>query len=315
MTLSYWMPWAVAGLVVVAAARRFPLRRKGLAGALGVHLGLTLTLPLAVLALDRWLRTALGYPPRSTFGVDYFRTLNTSTIIYWGLVVLVELGARQRGLREREQRAAELAGRLKEAQLRSLQARIEPHFLFNTLNAIQAHVREDPGRADDMVAALADLLRATLREDVPAEVPLREELDFIGRYLDLQSLRLGDRLKVRFDVDPSVQDAPVPHFVLQPLVENAVEHGVASRSEVGNVEIRGRVENGMLVLSVEDDGPGPAWVAARRDPGPIGLANTRERLVRRYGPEASLDLRAREGGGARATVCIPFSGGGWGSPR
>lgn len=306
VTLSFWLPWALAGVLVLLAAHRFPLRRKGLYAAVAMHLALNALLAAGVITVYRTMRAGLGYPPRATFGVDYLRTLNTSVIVYWGLVALAELAAHQKRHRERERRAADLAARLQQAQLRALRAQLQPHFLFNTLNAIQAHLRDDPARADDMVAALAELLRSTLRDDVPAEVSVRDELDFIRRYLDLQQLRLGDRLLVHLDIETAAYEARFPFLMLQPLVENAIEHGVEGRRGPGRITIGGHIEGERLSLTVEDDGPGPGARRGKEGRGPLGLANIRERLRNLYGEQGGLRLEGREGGGTRVTVVVPF---------
>jgi LytS/YehU family sensor histidine kinase len=178
---------------------------------------------------------------------------------------------------------------------------IHPHFLFNTLNAIAALMREDIEAADVMIARLGDLLRVTLATaDVP-EVPLRRELELTDMYLDIQRARMGDRLTTRVSAEPQTLDVQVPTLLLQPLVENAIRHGAAARSGPAMIEVRAQRDGNLLVIDVEDDGPGP--------PGTIlpghGLENTRMRLAAAYGPSAGVDVRPRHGGGAVARVTLP----------
>jgi LytS/YehU family sensor histidine kinase len=187
-----------------------------------------------------------------------------------------------------------------------LQMQLQPHFLFNTLHGIAMLTDTDPAAAESMAVKLAELLRATLRlRDVP-EVPLRTELELLRTYLEIEEVRFGDRLVVTFAVPDDLLDASVPSFLLQPIVENAVRHGVAPRVETGHITIGAVREAGALVLSVEDDGPGfdtdPFAVAG------VGLSATRDRLALRYGSGGAIqcDSRGALAPGARVTIRIPL---------
>ena len=214
-----------------------------------------------------------------------------------------ELGRR---LRERETQAARLEARLADARLQALGSQLHPHFLFNTLTAISVLVHRAPDDADTMLTRLADLLRATLRQPPAHEIPLGEELALLARYVDIMRVRYGPRLVVETRVPPAAADLLVPTFALQPLVENAIEHGVARRAGQGTVTVSAAVEDGRLRLEVEDDGPGVA-VGSNGDDGGngIGLANTRQRLRQLYGDRQRLDLAAAPGGGTRAVMELP----------
>ena len=206
--------------------------------------------------------------------------------------------------RERELTASRLQGQLAHAQLQALRMQLNPHFLFNALNSISMLVRGNRNdEAVRMLAGLGDLLRGVLEEDRPNEVPLREELDFLGRYLAIEQIRAG-RLQVLVEVPPELMEACVPNLILQPLVENAIRHGIARSSAAGLVEIGAWRENGSLLLSVRDDGPGLAGAESGREG--VGLSNTRARLARMYGDRQRLELANAEGGGARVTIRLPY---------
>jgi LytS/YehU family sensor histidine kinase len=208
--------------------------------------------------------------------------------------------------RERETQAARLTAQLAEARLGALRMQLRPHFLFNSLNAITVVVRDQDTRtATRMLEQLGEVLHQVMRADRPQEVSLAEELDFLRRILELEQIRFSDRLHPEFDLDPALLGAAVPDFILQPLVENALRHGLAARTAATLLRIEARREGEQLVLTVTDDGPGPSEVAAERREG-VGLANTRERLATLYGGAASLTLEATAGGGARATIRIPW---------
>jgi sensor histidine kinase YesM len=211
-----------------------------------------------------------------------------------------------RKYRERELRASQLQAQLAQTQLQVLKMQLHPHFLFNTLNAISALIHQDIEVADRMIARLGELLRATLENANLQEVPLRQELDFIQPYLEIEQARLGPRLHVRFAVDAGAMDSLVPNMLLQPLVENAIRHGIAPRAEPGTIEISAQRENGTLRLKVRDDGPGIDPAASGKRQRGLGLANTRARLQQLYGPAHSLELGNGPQGGLEVMVTIPF---------
>jgi LytS/YehU family sensor histidine kinase len=208
--------------------------------------------------------------------------------------------------RERELRAARLEAALATAQLQALQAQLHPHFLFNTLNAIASLIPEDAAAAEEMVEALSELLRAALQDGGAREIPLRRELDLADQYVRIQQLRFHDRLRVHRDVDPDTLDALVPPLLLQPLVENAIRHGIGSRPEGGIVTLRAHRENGWLLLAVEDDGRGlPAGTAVASGNG-VGLTNARARLERLHGTSAQLELANGASRGTTVHVRLPL---------
>jgi LytS/YehU family sensor histidine kinase len=201
---------------------------------------------------------------------------------------------------------AELRENAARAELAALQARINPHFFFNTLNTISSLLAEDPARADDVVQTLADLFRYTFMAATAGRVPLQEELDFVEGYLAIERARFGDRLRVHWEVDDAARSVPVPGLILQPLVENAVGHGIAPLSGGGSVRISARLRDGALVIEVGNDG-----ADLRDEPEALitdghGLGNVRRRLLTLYGAEGELSLRPNEGGpGVVAALRIP----------
>ncbi|HEX6695001.1 MAG TPA: histidine kinase [Longimicrobiales bacterium] len=210
-------------------------------------------------------------------------------------------------LRERERAEAGLQTRLKEAQLGALRMQLQPHFLFNTLNTIAMLVREGETQTSvRMLARLSDLLRHLLDDRGDQEIPLRQELDFLSRYLEIEQLRFQDRLRVEMDVEEGTRDAFVPNLVLQPIVENALRHGIARRAASGTIALRAARENGHLLLSVCDDGPGLAASFAPQDATGIGLRNTFDRLNFLYGSNATMDVRNSPDQGVTVTLRIPW---------
>jgi sensor histidine kinase YesM len=210
--------------------------------------------------------------------------------------------------REREVRATQLEAQLAQAQLQALKMQLHPHFLFNTLNGIAGLVRDSRNKAAvDMLVGLSDLLRYTLENAGKQEVPLREELDFLELYLDIQKMRFPDRLQVEMHVASDTLDALVPNLILQPLVENAIRHGVSLRATAGMIGINAERVDGVLQITVHDDGPGLRPVASSQSAGDgIGLSNTRARLAQLYGAAHRFTTENRVGGGFEAALAIPF---------
>jgi two-component system LytT family sensor kinase len=225
--------------------------------------------------------------------------------IYIGLLMAAHLVVFHHAGRERERRALLAEARLAEARLATLQTQIQPHFLFNTLNAVTSLIADQPRQAEAMLCALADLLRGVLDVSNRREVALAEELDFIDRYLAIQLIRFSDRLMVDRHVSAECLSAVVPPLILQPLVENALIHGIAPRSTPGRVIVSAHREGDRLVLAVTDDGLGLRETVPSQGAG-VGLANIRARLDAIHGNAASLELAPVREGGLRATIALPF---------
>lgn len=303
--------WLLYGLLtpgVFYVARRYPLGSGRTLAHLPIHIVASVVLCAAWAGMGLLLQWALfpaqGAPPmRGSLGW-FFTSLPFGVAVYFAVLGVEHAVRHFLEARERETQAARLSAQLAEARLGALRMQLQPHFLFNCLNALSVVIRDqDTQTADRMIEQLGQLLRRVTRQHSGEEVPLREELDFVRQYLALEEVRFSDRLVPVISCERDVEHAAVPEFILQPLVENAIRHGLARRSEATRVEVSARREGELLVLDVADDGPGPEAPSAS---GGIGLANTRARLQTLYGARASLALCVRREGGALATVRLPF---------
>jgi sensor histidine kinase YesM len=301
--LADWYACGIFVPVLVVATRRWPLDRRHVSMRLPLHAGLLLAVVVAKIALFHQIRPLLLPGNDLTFAGLLAGSAISETIAFGAVAGVLHAAEFYRRYRERETFAIQLQARLSDAQLRALRAQLNPHFLFNTLNAATALMHRDPDAADAMLTRLGELLRLTLRADPQHETPLREEISLLERYLAIMQIRFADRVTVRCVVDPQVADALVPSFILQPIVENAFEHGVARLQRAGTIEISATSSGGMLVLRVHDDGPGPAGAEPRAG---VGLANARTRLAELYGAEGSLEFLASQGGGTTVEVRLPL---------
>jgi len=300
MALAEWWVWAVLTLPVVALARRWPLERGRLWRSVPVHVLASIVLAILKVAIDRAMRRSIfGFP------VSYFLISNLvpQLVIYWGIVGAAHGLVYYRRSRERELRASHLEARLAEARLQLLQMQLQPHFLFNTLHAISELVHEDAETADRMIAGLSDLLREALDANAVREVTLARELQLLQRYIDIQTARFGERLTVGVDIEPRALGALVPSLLLQPLVENAIRHGLASRAAPGRIDVRGTTAGDRLIVEVSDDGLGLERPDAVREG--VGVGNTRARLQELYGADATFEMRDRPTGGVSVIVTLP----------
>jgi two-component sensor histidine kinase len=302
--------WALLTPAVFALQRRLPIARETWWWAIPLHLAFGV-LAMVLIYLTR-LFVAFAYYDESLAGFwsrvtsEFYGRNLVDVAIYWTVFGAGYTVAVSERFRATEVRAARLEKDLAQAETKALKAQLHPHFLFNTLNTVSSLVREGQSReAVSLVARLASLLRLALETTGQQEVPLRQELDFLRRYLEIQQLRFPDRLRTEFRADPEILEARVPHLVLQPLVENAVVHGFSRRVDVGHVVVEAERVGDRLRLRVLDDGPGFARAAPSSGTG-IGLANTRERLARLYLGDASLSWRDRPEGGAEVLVDLPF---------
>jgi two-component system LytT family sensor kinase len=300
VALVDWYLWALLTPGVVWLARRFRLNRRHWAGSLPIHVPASLICTVAKQLADTFCAMAIT---GTTRGPTTFMKIYVTFLTYWAIVGITYAFEHYHKYRERDLQAAHLQTALARAQVQSLQMQLHPHFLFNTLNAIAALMREDIEAADVMIARLGDLLRVALATtDVP-EVPLRRELELVDMYLDIQRARMGDRLRTRVSAESETLDWLVPTLLLQPLVENAIHHGAAARAGPTSIEVCARRDGNLLVIEVEDDGPGPPESIRHGH----GLENTRTRLVTAYGPSAGLDISPRRGGGAISRVRLPHA--------
>jgi two-component system, LytTR family, sensor kinase len=310
---SGWWAWAVLTPVVFALARRFPLRWPITGRTVTVHATGALVATLAHSSVYTLTSLALATkPPPISLSLLFFRSylgwLPVTVLVYVGLVGAghwLELATRER---EREQRTLALEAQLAGAELQALRMQLHPHFLFNTLNTIAALVRErDVTASVNLISKLGDVLRQVLRSPHRQEVPLAEEIAFTASYLEIEQVRFSDRLRVVWNVDDDATNAFVPHLILQPLVENALRHGIARREEAGLLEIGACRRGDRLLAWVRDDGPGLQSELVNSNG--IGVANVIARLNVLYRGEAALDLAPvplDDGGGVRATISLPF---------
>jgi signal transduction histidine kinase len=309
LQLAECLIWAGLTLIIFWLGKRFPLAQGRWLKSVAVHIlacvAVALVQTLLALLVAKVLRRDLPQPTlTSNVLFHYFvAKINNNVFLYWAILAVSQIVNYYRQARERELRASQLEARLAQTQLQILKMQLHPHFLFNTLNAISALIHQDVELADRMIARLGDLLRTTLENGDTQEVSLKQELEFIEPYLEIEKARLGARLTVGLDIDPAAMDAKVPNLILQPLVENAIRHGIAPRTEPGRIDIQARRENGFLHLAVADDGPGLA--AGEPSPG-IGLTNTRARLEKLYGSGHRLELTSGPRRGLRVAITIPF---------
>jgi signal transduction histidine kinase len=307
--LSLWYGWALLWVFVCQLARRCPLEQHDFAWRLLFHLAAAVVFAFAKILLDYPVILAFYCPTphlltlRRFVPMAVYDQFHTYVLIYWAMLGVAHAIDYRRQSRERALRTSQLEAKLAQAQLQLLKLQLHPHFLFNTLNSISALIHTDVELADRMIARLGDLLRLALQHFGAEEVPLREELEFLLSYLEIEQARLGPRLSFDLDVEPGTVEARVPTLLLQPLVENAIRHGVGARPGPGRVEVRARREAGWLRLEVRDSGPG---LTSGEPAEGVGLSNTRARLGRLYGDEYQFELAGGPGGGAVVRVVIPF---------
>src|SRR5438093_8794475 len=307
-----WYPWAFLTVGILWVARRCNLEREGLKRWILGHLGTNVLVALVYFTAYAWLLSGQkSVMDGSTFEFgNVFKKLvifyfHVTLVIYWAIVLAHQSWGYYQRSRERELQASALATELVRTRLEVLRMQLNPHFLFNTLHVISALIHENPEDADRIVARLSELLRVSLKQSDTQEVPLRQELSFLERYLEIEQVRFQDRLAVELDIESGLDDILVPSLILQPLVENAIRHGIAPREDMGRVKIAARRLNGMLELKVGDNGPGLPEIEVASHPEGVGLSNTRSRLSHLYGANHQFQLTPAPGGGLEVTLLIP----------
>lgn len=307
--------WGLVSPVIFRLAKRFGLRRQ-LVRNLLIHIGLSAIFSFAVLAVAAPVYWYFGYPnlERNPTLLHFFRGsafsatyLHMGLTIYWTTLVVAFATYYYRGLREGETKAAQLATQLAQAQLQALKMQIHPHFLFNTLNSIAALLHKDVEAADRMIARLGDFLRMTLKSSDAQTTNFGLELEFLRCYLDIERTRFQDRLIVEVDVEPQALEVTVPNLILQPIVENAIRHGIARQTISGCITIRAFKERERLIMQVEDNGPGLRTNGNSNQTCSegIGLNNTRARLKQFYGDDYQLKIANSSVRGVIVTLDIP----------
>ncbi|MBK7998260.1 MAG: histidine kinase [Verrucomicrobia bacterium] len=314
--LADWYVFALLSVPALWLGRRFPAAGPRWPQALAVHLLVSAAFSIGWMCLragfEEW-RTRGAEDP-VTFSAAFSQALGATfffnLLVYWGIVAGQNAFTYYWKFHERELHAAALETRLTEARLQALQMQLNPHFLFNTLNAIASLMHKDVDAADRMIVRLSELLRYALDSTNEQEVPLRQELDFLGRYLDIQRARFGERLTIKHEVEDAAKEARVPNLILQPLVENAIEHGLEPQARSGEIVLRAFRRDGRLVLEVEDNGVG--LKSGMKPSEGIGLSNTRARLQQLYGASQRLDFVSSPSGGLMVRIEIPFRSAGSG---
>lgn len=303
--LGDWYVFALLSIPVSSLARRFRFDPGKRWRSLVVHALASVGFSLAYMVL----RAGIGaWQSGAIFG-DAFRPLLVKTwhfnlLIYWVIVAVTQAFDYYRKYHERELHAAELEKHLAQAKLQALQMQLKPHFLFNTLHSISSLMHKDIEAADRMITRLSDLLRAALDSAETQEVSLRQELDLLQLYLGIEQIRFGERLTVEMDIAPEALEAQVPNLILQPLVENAIRHGIEPRARPGRIELHARRQAEDLTLQVCDNGNGIKTSKPARQG--VGLSNTRARLRELYGEAHRFEMAGRPEGGLRVELTIPY---------
>ena len=304
--------WALMAPLILRAREKMPLSRGYWVGGVGFHFTFSFLI-MAVFFLGRMAGYALFFDMSDAqtggfwkWSLDNFYGHNLIDMaFYWAVLAFGFSTEIYRKYRNEELRSAQLEARLIETELKALRQQMHPHFLFNTLNTVSVLVREQKNaEAVTLVARLSTLLRMALDNTGVPEVTLRQEMDFLARYLEIQQARFSDRLQVSIAITPDAMAARIPNLLLQPIVENAILHGIAPRPGPGHVDVSGRVEGGNLFLEVRDDGLG--FDGTKRAKEGIGLANTRERLTKIYGAHGQLLLRSEPGRGVTVQIVLPY---------
>jgi two-component system LytT family sensor kinase len=301
-----WLPWALATPFVIELARRWPMVRGGMFKAMSLHLAAFAAISVLAEGWSALLRVIFNPWHRSsppTFlnaWSDLLVEQLMMFVIAYALILTVTYVVDSR------ERTARLNEELSRAQLAVLRGQMDPHFMFNTLNSIASLVYEQRGDAAvGMIVGLSEFLRRASEDSHRAQVTLREEVEYLQRYIDIQKVRFGDRLRVSIDIPDELLATQVPNLLLQPLVENAIKHGVSKRLSGGEIQVAGMCRDGALRLTVYNDGP---W--AQEDlavaPHGVGLGNLRTRLKILHGDRSELLLKPAEAGGVEVIVTLPL---------
>ena len=303
----YAVVWSGAILVAIVATEQLPVTSTRQVGRILAHLGLCLivTVLWGVLAYYACLAIVPGWKP---LGVAKMLSATAKNVLFgYGLiVVLVHIILRVRLHRQQEVALLRQAHLAAQAKLQLLKLEMQPHFLFNALHSISSLIHSDPRAANETLVLVSDMLRHAVDTARIQEVPLRDELAILRLYTQIQQVRFGERLRLTWEVDDAALDAAVPHMLLQPLVENAIKHGLEAHSSAGRIVIGARQDSDMLRLSIRDDGPGHHVPSPRRGAG-LGIANVRTRLAQLYGDRHSFRIASAGGGGTEVTIRFPFT--------
>ena len=316
ITLAGWLVWSYCWFpvtpLILQMSQRFPLQQGKLMRALGIHLCAGIVTSFVITGLFIVAQMLIMAPlfPHNAPNFESFRTLAPKEIHHGLMVYGFVVGVAQAidyyfRYRERELQTSNLETRLVQAQLDALRTQLHPHFLFNTLNSISVLMHKDTEAAERMLLQLSNLLRVTLAGNLAHEIELRQELEILAHYLAIEQIRFQDRLTVRMHIDPTALEALVPQLFFQPLVENAIRHGIAERDSRGIIDLQAERRNGKIYLEVRDNGSGLDTATENLIEG-VGLSNTRARLQYLYGSESSLRVSNSEAGGLVVAAKLPF---------
>jgi signal transduction histidine kinase len=311
LNTTYWYLWALFTPAIVWLSQHFRFERQGLWRAVLVHLPSVILFSLSHIAamtgVQWWFARTQGksFPWWTEMQRAAVLNFDWEMMTYWTIVGLSHAVLYYRESRDRALRTSQLETRLVEAQLKTLQQQLHPHFLFNTLHAISALMHRDVEAADRTLMRLSDLLRLTLENIGQQEIALQAELDFLAKYLQIEQTRFADRLIVRFDVQPETLDTLVPNLILQPLVENAIKHGVARKTGPGHIDISARRDGDKLLMEVRDDGVGLSEDALTALQKGIGVSTTRARLQHLFGADYRFEFH-RQPAGLAVIVAVPW---------
>jgi LytS/YehU family sensor histidine kinase len=299
--------WAWALLVAIVSTERYPVTSRKQLGRILLHTVLALTVSMLWGVVGYYVCLAV-VPGWVAMGVPRMLAATTKVILFgYGLaVVLVHIVIQVRLQRHQEIELLRKAHQATEAQLQVLKLEMQPHFLFNALHAVSAQIHSNPKAANDTLVLVSDMLRHAVETTRLQEVPLREELAILRLYAQIQQVRFGERLKITWDIAEVTLDAAVPHMILQPILENALKHGLETHSDAGKVVISSRADGDTLCLAIRDDGPGVQTPSSRPGSG-LGLVNVRDRLAQLHGGRQSLRITAPPEGGTLVTISIPLS--------
>ena len=305
----YYYIWMGLSIPIAALGKRFPLKRNHWVKSIAFHFpmgalfgALHMLIFMPILFKFTSERSGIGTleAVKEALKFAYASRLQYGMIAYWSILAVTS------AIKERSN-AARLETQLAQAQLQALRMQLHPHFLFNTLHSISALVLDDGPQAKRMISNLGDFLRMTLDSSGAQQVPFSVELEFLRRYLAIEQVRFQDRLSVQIDVDPETLTASVPNLILQPIVENAIRHGIAPRIAPGHIEIQARKLNGSLNIQIQDDGVGPPEDSDAPPKQGVGLSNVRARLEQLYAENYRFDFSGLDTGGVRVTIEIPFT--------
>ncbi|MBI5216723.1 MAG: histidine kinase [Ignavibacteriae bacterium] len=306
----FFLSWGLLTPLLVFSARKFRVGRSNWISRIGIHLltavGIALTQRFLYEFIVQHLKATAERPfswERLTNNVIGFS--DYGFFIYFIVVFIAHAVDYYKQMNQAQLNEAKLREELTNSQLHALKMQLQPHFLFNTLNTISVLIKDEPQKAEQMLALLSDLLRLTLQHTNTQEISLKEELKYLKLYLEIEQIRFGERLKIRIDADENTLDAKIPTLILQPLVENAIKHGIGERRGEGVIEIRSMRHHQNLNIVVKDNGNGLNALNNSHSTG-IGLSNSRSRLQSLYGSASSISISNGDNGGAVVEILIPF---------